>query len=143
WKGPGTVVVEYTAAGGAPAATLERRLTDPSWRRVVAPGRSADDGRRSAARSTRPNLRPSPGADVTGAAARARRAPAAPWRCLCAVGARFRTPLRAQRTDDPRDRFRDGRDDGRDREGAARPQFSRRRSPWSGRRGPAEAHRRA
>jgi hypothetical protein len=37
WKGPGTVVVEYTAAGGAPAATLERRLTDPSWRRVDAP----------------------------------------------------------------------------------------------------------
>lgn len=37
WKDPGTVVVEYTAAGGAPAATLERRLTDASWRRVDAP----------------------------------------------------------------------------------------------------------
>ena len=32
WKGSGTLVIEYTPAGGA-AATLERRLNDPAWRR--------------------------------------------------------------------------------------------------------------
>lgn len=37
WKDPGTVVVEYTPAGGNIAATVERRLTDASWRRVDAP----------------------------------------------------------------------------------------------------------
>jgi hypothetical protein len=37
WKDAGTVVVEYTRAGRADGATLERRLTDASWRRIDAP----------------------------------------------------------------------------------------------------------
>ena len=37
WKSADTVVVEYTPAGAAAGATLERRLTDPSWRRHDAP----------------------------------------------------------------------------------------------------------
>jgi len=37
WKSPDTLVVEYTAADAKGEATLERRLTDPSWRRVAAP----------------------------------------------------------------------------------------------------------
>ena len=37
WKDVGTLVLEYTPAGGAPASTLERRLTDPGWRRADAP----------------------------------------------------------------------------------------------------------
>ena len=37
WKDAGTVVVEYTRAGRTEAATLERRLTDASWRRIDAP----------------------------------------------------------------------------------------------------------
>ena len=37
WKDAGTLVLEYTPAGGAPASTLERRLTDPGWRRADAP----------------------------------------------------------------------------------------------------------
>jgi hypothetical protein len=36
WKSASTVVVEYTPAGGA-AATMERRLADPSWRRHDGP----------------------------------------------------------------------------------------------------------
>ena len=37
WKDAGTLVVEYTPAGRTDGLTLERRLTDPSWRRVDAP----------------------------------------------------------------------------------------------------------
>lgn len=37
WKNADTLVVEYTPAGGAPAATLERRLTDAGWRRADGP----------------------------------------------------------------------------------------------------------
>jgi hypothetical protein len=37
WKDAGTLVVEYTPAGRTDGATLERRLTDASWRRVDAP----------------------------------------------------------------------------------------------------------
>lgn len=37
WKSADAVVVEYTPAGAAAGATLERRLTDPSWRRHDAP----------------------------------------------------------------------------------------------------------
>jgi hypothetical protein len=37
WKDSDTVVVEYTPAGRTDGATLERRLTDASWRRVGAP----------------------------------------------------------------------------------------------------------
>lgn len=37
WKGAGTLVVEYTAAGAAAGASLERRLTDPGWRRHDTP----------------------------------------------------------------------------------------------------------
>jgi hypothetical protein len=37
WKNPDTVVVEYTLAGSGQAGTLERRVNDPSWRRVAAP----------------------------------------------------------------------------------------------------------
>ena len=37
WKDAGTVVVEYTRAGRVEGATLERRLTDASWRRIDAP----------------------------------------------------------------------------------------------------------
>ena len=37
WKSADAVVVEYTPAGAAAGATLERRLTDPSWRRHAAP----------------------------------------------------------------------------------------------------------
>jgi len=33
WKSAETLVVEYTPAGAAAGATLERRLTDPGWRR--------------------------------------------------------------------------------------------------------------
>ena len=36
WKDAGIVVVDYTSAGGA-AGTLERRLSDPNWRRHDAP----------------------------------------------------------------------------------------------------------
>jgi hypothetical protein len=34
WKSAETLVVEYTPAGAAAGATLERRLTDPGWRRL-------------------------------------------------------------------------------------------------------------
>ena len=34
WKGPDTVVVEYTIVDGGKPATLERRLADPGWRRM-------------------------------------------------------------------------------------------------------------
>jgi hypothetical protein len=37
WKNADTIVVEYRPAGAAAWATLERRLTDPSWRRHGAP----------------------------------------------------------------------------------------------------------
>ena len=37
WKDAGTLVLEYTPAGSATAATLERRLTDAGWRRQDAP----------------------------------------------------------------------------------------------------------
>lgn len=37
WKDAGTIVVEYTPAGGTTASTLERRLTDAGWRRADAP----------------------------------------------------------------------------------------------------------
>jgi hypothetical protein len=37
WKDAGTLVLEYTPAGRAAGGTLERRLTDPGWRRVDAP----------------------------------------------------------------------------------------------------------
>jgi hypothetical protein len=37
WKGPDTVVVEYTTTGGATQATTERRLSDAGWRRADAP----------------------------------------------------------------------------------------------------------
>jgi hypothetical protein len=37
WKNADTLVVEYTPAGAAPAATLERRLTDADWRRADGP----------------------------------------------------------------------------------------------------------
>jgi len=37
WKSADAVVVEYTPAGAAAGATLERRLTDPGWRRHDAP----------------------------------------------------------------------------------------------------------
>ncbi len=37
WKEAGTLVVEYPPAGAASGATLERRLTDPDWRRPDAP----------------------------------------------------------------------------------------------------------
>jgi hypothetical protein len=37
WKNPDTLVVEYTAADAKSDATLERRLTDPSWQRVDPP----------------------------------------------------------------------------------------------------------
>jgi len=33
WKDAGTLVVEYTPAGGAAGGTLERRLTDAGWQR--------------------------------------------------------------------------------------------------------------
>jgi len=33
WKGDNTVVVDYTAKGDDKARTLERRMTDPEWRR--------------------------------------------------------------------------------------------------------------
>ncbi len=33
WKSAETLVVEYTQAGATSGATLERRLTDPGWRR--------------------------------------------------------------------------------------------------------------
>ena len=34
WKGPETLVVEYTPEGGEPGRTLERKLNDPGWTRV-------------------------------------------------------------------------------------------------------------
>jgi hypothetical protein len=37
WKDSGTLVVEYTPAGGAAAGTLERKLTDGIWRRHDGP----------------------------------------------------------------------------------------------------------
>ena len=37
WKNPDTLVIEYTAADAKNEATLERRLTDPSWQRADAP----------------------------------------------------------------------------------------------------------
>jgi len=37
WKDADTIVVEYTAAGAANGATLERRLRDATWRRAGAP----------------------------------------------------------------------------------------------------------
>lgn len=37
WKNPDTLVVEYTAADAKGEATLERRLSDPSWQRADAP----------------------------------------------------------------------------------------------------------
>ncbi|MEO8674434.1 MAG: hypothetical protein ABI569_02585 [Casimicrobiaceae bacterium] len=37
WKNADTLVVEYTPAGAAPPATLERRLTDAGWRRADDP----------------------------------------------------------------------------------------------------------
>lgn len=37
WKDAETLVVEYTPAGATAGATLERRLSDPGWRRQGAP----------------------------------------------------------------------------------------------------------
>jgi hypothetical protein len=35
WKDSDTLSIEYTAAGKS--GTIERRLTDPGWKRVAAP----------------------------------------------------------------------------------------------------------
>ena len=37
WKDPDTLVVEYTAAGSGQPGTLERKLTDPGWKRLPPP----------------------------------------------------------------------------------------------------------
>jgi len=37
WKGPETLVIEYTPAGMSKTEVLERRLSDPSWIRATAP----------------------------------------------------------------------------------------------------------
>ena len=36
WKTPETLVIEYTVAGAGTTSTLERRLSDPTWKRLPA-----------------------------------------------------------------------------------------------------------
>jgi hypothetical protein len=35
WKDPDTVAIEYTPSGADKAAIVERKLTDPVWKRVT------------------------------------------------------------------------------------------------------------
>ncbi len=142
WKSQETLVVDYTVDGAETGKTLERRLADRRLeprRRQVSANSAADRCGPAAAGRPPPGaqLRAAAGADVAGAAARARRTPAALRAAVRARAARLAAGVRPRCAGGAGDRLRHGRDDGGDRRRTSGTRLRRHRGACAGRRQPA------